>query len=353
MTLSFERVKSMIEELTNVNIAVVCGLSLLVLLVDTSDDGGCDPPYRSKTHISFDGLEGHLTVPVFTKTCTSDVKVVYTFEGVADQRVQLTLNNVSLGWDDTEHDTVNQCETGDFIKVHVFVGRSKQELTNVCGNRTFLKFMSTDNTMELEYVKRSSTKILGPAFSANYKFVTNFGITTGIQNKNQPNIKCMFEYFSSQGNNGTFSSPNYPGYYPRNTECHYIFHGSQHERIYISFKYFDVEGHSNCKDGTQSDYVELSNFNIPLVDRKMDRLCGTDVVSKRKEISSDGNFFRVTFKSDDVYDGEGFEAAYQFRKISSDQHMLPRGEKMVGRTSVLKSSYILLSISLLISPLHS
>ncbi len=42
--------------------------------------------------------------------------------------------------------------------------------------------------------------------------------------------------------NGTFTSPNYPGLYPRNTECHYLFFGDKKEKVHITFPYFDVEG---------------------------------------------------------------------------------------------------------------
>ena len=70
-----------------------------------------------------------------------------------------------------------------------------------------------------------------------------------------------------------------------------------------------------CTEDTQSDFVEFSNFNIKLKDRKMTRFCGTREDDKtKKEVKSDGNFFRVTFKSNDVYDSTGFEAFYQFRK---------------------------------------
>ena len=69
-----------------------------------------------------------------------------------------------------------------------------------------------------------------------------------------------------------------------------------------------------CVEDTQSDFVEFSNFNVKLKDRKMDRYCGTMEDSRRKTVKSDGNFFRVTFKSNNVYDATGFEAFYQFRK---------------------------------------
>ena len=56
------------------------------------------------------------------------------------------------------------------------------------------------------------------------------------------NLVCSFIFRSEQTPNGTFTSPNFPGLYPRNTECHYLFYGRTNERIHITFPYFDVEG---------------------------------------------------------------------------------------------------------------
>lgn len=53
---------------------------------------------------------------------------------------------------------------------------------------------------------------------------------------------CAFVYNSVSHPNGTFTSPNWPGIYPRDTECHYFFYGQTNERVHITFAYFDVEG---------------------------------------------------------------------------------------------------------------
>ena len=50
------------------------------------------------------------------------------------------------------------------------------------------------------------------------------------------------------------------------------------------------------------------------MDRKMRRMCGTKSSNIRNDVESDGNFFRVTFMSNDAFDATGFEAFYQFRK---------------------------------------
>lgn len=49
----------------------------------------------------------------------------------------------------------------------------------------------------------------------------------------------------------------------------------------------------------------------------MPRSCG---VKKPTKISSDGEFFRITFKSNDKFDGTGFEAFYQFRNSTIEDN---------------------------------
>ena len=78
-----------------------------------------------------------------------------------------------------------------------------------------------------------------------------------------------------------------------------------------------------CDAETESDYVELSNFNVELVDRKMSRLCGTTSSSINASLPpgvnslyrSDSSFFRVTFYSNDVFDATGFQATFHFSKL--------------------------------------
>ena len=66
-----------------------------------------------------------------------------------------------------------------------------------------------------------------------------------------------------------------------------------------------------CLESTQSDFIEFSNFNVLLRDRKMPRLCGA---GSYYFVQSDAGFFRVTFKSNDIFDGTGFVGQYEFRQ---------------------------------------
>ena len=56
--------------------------------------------------------------------------------------------------------------------------------------------------------------------------------------------------------------------------------------------------------------MTFSNF-AETEDRKLYRMCGQEPISSHK-IESEGPFFRVTFKSNHIYDGHGFDAFYQF-----------------------------------------
>ena len=67
-----------------------------------------------------------------------------------------------------------------------------------------------------------------------------------------------------------------------------------------------------CDDTTKSDLVSFSNF-LNAQDRKMPKFCGTSV----SPVSSDGAFFRVTFRSNHIYDAQGFKAAYTFQRGKS------------------------------------
>lgn len=67
----------------------------------------------------------------------------------------------------------------------------------------------------------------------------DYGIATGNQLLEFP---CAFVYNSSESGRGVVTSPNYPGLYPRDTECNYFFYGNKFEKVHLHFKYFDVEG---------------------------------------------------------------------------------------------------------------
>lgn len=53
---------------------------------------------------------------------------------------------------------------------------------------------------------------------------------------------CKVYFYSTVRKDGYFASPNYPGLYPRDIECHYYFIGEKDQKVQITFHTFDVEG---------------------------------------------------------------------------------------------------------------
>ncbi|KAK6169623.1 hypothetical protein SNE40_020630 [Patella caerulea] len=261
---------------------------------------------------------GTISSPFYPRSYPSDVTCRYTFQGVGRERVQIRFTHMDLYYPGGDATNPGDCEGTDSISVHVIISGKPANLGTYCGKKLPPMLMSNEPKLIVEFRSvQSSTYVTG--FQADYSFVTNFGINEGKQDNRGV---CMFNFFSTKQSQGTFSSPNYPGLYPRNTECHYLFYGRGKERVHITFPKFQVDGISpKCEEGTESDYVSFSNF-AETEDRKMHRLCGVITEEKRRHIESDGPFFRVIFKSNDVYDAEGFQAFFKFRGMSEEKETL-------------------------------
>jgi len=52
--------------------------------------------------------------------------------------------------------------------------------------------------------------------------------------------KSVRIFKSSEARNGTFTSPNYPNRYPQGVTVHYVFQGSDNDRVQITFLDIDL-----------------------------------------------------------------------------------------------------------------
>ncbi|XP_054721971.1 suppressor of lurcher protein 1-like [Uloborus diversus] len=239
---------------------------------------------------------------------------VYTFVGQVGERVQIAFTDFDLH---LPHEQNRNCDSFDAVMVFITINGRRERLENFCGNKLPEQLMSNGPSMIVEFRSyHSSQEVKG--FRAIYRFVKVFSISG-----------CEFTFLSEERSNGTFSSPNYPGFYPRETECTYIFQGKEKERVQITFTSFDVDGVYPCEQETASDYVEFSNFKT--TDRKMSRICGNE--KKAKYVESETGYFRIVFKSNEKFDGTGFEAFYQFKKQED-----PSTVKRISITSANNSS---------------
>ncbi|XP_037730811.1 suppressor of lurcher protein 1 [Drosophila subpulchrella] len=230
----------------------------------------------------------------------------YEFEAQPPERVQIRFHDFNVP---TEHENSTGCQPGDALHVVSEVRGRYETQELLCGAFLPKPLMSSGSQMHLQFVGKyppaMTNKVQYYGFRAEYRFLTNFGIMSGVQMED-----CSFVYNSSERISGLFHSPNFPGFYLENVVCNYYFYGASDERIVLHFTYFDIEGIGNCDHQTASDYIEFSNFMS--TDRKFSRYCGK---LPDFEMRSDGRFFRVTLHSNDRFVAIGFRALFTFETI--------------------------------------
>ncbi|XP_054722762.1 suppressor of lurcher protein 1-like [Uloborus diversus] len=287
----------------------------LTTTLEPAEEGPCGGDFSSAL-----SREGVFSSPNYPDPYPGEVSCLYSFRGRGKERVQILFTDFDLHM---PHETPRDCEGVDAVMVFISIRGQKERVENFCGQKLPQQLMSNGPNMQVEFRALHRQDPLGPeakGFRALYRFVTDFGMTGAKQDASSV---CGFVFRSEEGANGSFSSPNFPGLYPRATECHYFFRGRPGERVHIAFTHFNVDGIPPCTTETASDYVEFSNYRT--VDRKIPRHCG---VKRPQLIESDGDFFRVTFKSNDKFDGTGFHAHYHFRP-----HIDPATVKRVSSTN--------------------
>ncbi|CAG5076065.1 Similar to sol-1: Suppressor of lurcher protein 1 (Caenorhabditis elegans), partial [Cotesia congregata] len=291
----------------------------------------CDMVFSSDTTKT-----GIVTSPGYPNPYPPRSTCSYDFHGRGKERVQIVFQDFNLV--DAPGDPKG-CDNVDSLVAFIPIGGKMERIDAFCGT-TPRPLMSNGARLLLEFHGVQSSR-QARGFKAIYSFTENFGITTGRQ---ESSFTCAFVFNSNETRNGTFASPNYPGFYPRDTECHYFFNGQQTEKVHLHFHYFDVEGVLPCEAVSASDYVEFSNYMSP--DRKHSRHCGQ---LKEFDIKSDRKFFRVTFKSNDRLDGTGFNASYVFFDEEDNYTMKTplNGSTSTASKAVILGLYVLFIIGII------
>ncbi|GMR43088.1 hypothetical protein PMAYCL1PPCAC_13283, partial [Pristionchus mayeri] len=176
--------------------------------------------------------------------------------------------------------------------------------------------ISPSGVMRIQYTTRSRSSSFNSSaygFTMEYLFHEDWQMQAmGAQSVATKN--CRFIFNSTHRKHGELWSVNHPGLYPRNTFCEYIFYGSTSEEVvHIHFDYFDVEGVFPCYGSSKSDYVLFSNYQT--LDRTNKKYCGK---SPPRASTSESNYYRLIFETDEVFDGTGFYARYQFLTPQKD-----------------------------------
>ncbi|XP_076077627.1 suppressor of lurcher protein 1-like isoform X1 [Mytilus galloprovincialis] len=298
----------------------------------TTTTFNCNQYIESKTKHGIIMSQNHpASYPASTR-CT------YIFNGTAEERIQIKFTRMDLFFDGGNPNEPYDCDGQDSIKIYIKIDNDEKELDYTCGKKIPKMFMSNIPWMKVVFESGSRTQHSNTGFAFEYKFLTNYGITTGEQDNRKV---CKFIYKSDVKKSGYFVSPNYPGFYPKNTECQYTFFGRNSEVVRIQFKEFEVDGITpRCEPKDRVDFVDFSNFDGGAQDKKMKKFCGQMTEKMREPIQSDLEFFRVTFKSNSMYEGKGFNATYEF-VINEETTFSSPPKSLVGNTAnTMHSSYI-------------
>ncbi|WAR08987.1 SOL1-like protein [Mya arenaria] len=309
----------------------------------------------------------------------------YEFEAAAQERIQLKISKLDLYYSGGDPYDPYGCSHQDSLTVFIYIDNKEVKLIEFCGRQATHPLMSNGPRMKVVFKSESSQKDSNSGFQLDYSFRTECTfIHDGLKIRNgtftSPNypglyprnticeyifhgvkksnekVQISFANMSLYGfgttlhTHGFFTSPNYGGQYPRGTECHYIFYGKDNERVEIEFLHFDVDGIiPRCDDKTDSDSVSFSNF-LNTVDRKLPKYCGQR--PSYPSVTSEAAFFRVTFRSNAMYDANGFKANFRFIKDVVEQDTpsttFPNPEPIGSGARLINGNHSLIAIATLI-----
>ncbi|XP_049870975.1 suppressor of lurcher protein 1 isoform X2 [Pectinophora gossypiella] len=279
---------------------------------------------------------GKLVSPLYPAPYPQKTQCHYDFLARGRERVRLVFEDFSL---QRMTGNIIDCESMDSLDVFLYVDGRLEKMASYCGNEIPKPIMSNGPKLSIEFRGIYSSRH-SRGFKISYSFVEDYRIAIGNQLLEFP---CAFVYNSSERAKGIVTSPNFPGLYPRDTECNYFFYGNENERVHLLFTYFDVEGVVPCEAVSASDYVQFSSH---IIESDSHRHCGQ---IKELQVTSDKNFLRITFKSNSRLDGTGFKADYIFLRESEMHSMtmpdsVDNGSNQSSRLVLFMFNVILIAI---------
>lgn len=257
--------------------------------------------------------EGTICSPRYSHPYPADITCTYDFYANPGERVQIKFTHFNLYKSNLYTEENRDCKLEDSVAFYIYHDADEATIM-FCGDTLPLQYMSAYNWMRVRFVSNPSPdKGQASGFEFQYKFRKDFGITTGLQyveNRGRP--LCHFTYNSKIQKVGNFSSPNYPGVYPSNTSCEYVFRGEPGEKVIITLDDFKVGVKTETDTcGGENDHVSFTCYSHDGPDKGFQPICGEiqSVLTKRM---SDGEYFRVLMKSNENYEYTGFLGRYEF-----------------------------------------
>ncbi|XP_032664732.1 tolloid-like protein 2 isoform X2 [Odontomachus brunneus] len=267
--------------------------------------------------VELDGV-GHLESPNYPEEYQSSKECVWKLSVPRDYQVALKFQSFEI----ENHDNC----VYDYVEVRDGHNEDSALIGVYCGYKIPPDIKSTGNQLFVKFVSDSSVQKAG--FSATFmkEFdeckLTDHGCEHDCINTlggYECSCKVGFELHSDgkhcedacggffDDNNGTITSPSFPESYPGNKNCVWEIIAPPQYRITLNFTHFDLEGNNMYQEECEYDSVEVVSKLGDDVYRKHGIFCGA---RSPPLITSEGNFMRITFTSDNSVQKSGFAAVF-------------------------------------------
>ncbi|XP_014469873.1 PREDICTED: bone morphogenetic protein 1-like [Dinoponera quadriceps] len=267
--------------------------------------------------VELDGV-GHLESPNYPEEYQSSKECVWRLSVPRDYQVALKFQSFEI----ENHDNC----VYDYVEVRDGHNEDSALIGVYCGYKVPPDIKSTGNQLFVKFVSDGSVQKAG--FSATFmkEFdeckLTDHGCEHDCINTlggYECSCKVGFELHSDgkhcedacggffDDSNGTITSPSFPESYPGNKNCVWEIIAPPQYRITLNFTHFDLEGNNMYQEECEYDSVEVVSKLGEDVYRKHGIFCGARLPPL---ITSEGNFMRITFTSDNSVQKSGFAAVF-------------------------------------------
>ncbi|XP_029672193.1 tolloid-like protein 2 [Formica exsecta] len=267
--------------------------------------------------VELDGI-GHLESPNYPEEYQSSKECVWKLSVPNNYQVALKFQSFEI----ENHDNC----VYDYVEVRDGHNNDSPLIGVYCGYKIPPDIKSTGNKLLVKFVSDGSVQKAG--FSATFMkefdecVLTDHGCEHDCTNTlggYECSCKIGYELHSDgkhcedacggffDDSNGTITSPSFPEAYPGNKNCVWEIIAPPQYRITLNFTHFDLEGNNLYQEECEYDSVEVASKLGDDVLRKHGLFCG---VRLPPLITSEGNFMRITFTSDNSVQKSGFAAIF-------------------------------------------
>ncbi|XP_029767229.1 deleted in malignant brain tumors 1 protein [Terrapene carolina triunguis] len=247
--------------------------------------------YHCGGHLS--GFSGEFSSPNYPSYYPNNARCIWEIQVEYNSYVDVQFDHVAL-------EPNSNCNY-DFIEIYERQPNASTLLGRICTGG-YQIFTSNSNRMTVVFSSDGSNQNTG--FHASY-YTVFIDLTKPATTTTTTTWLPSTDYYHCggylSGSSGTFSSPNYPSYYPNNARCIWEIQVQYNGYVHVQFDHVALEQYTNCAHDFIEIYAQESYTSTLL-----GRIC----TGGYQAFTSYSNRMMVVFSSDGNYQNTGFYASY-------------------------------------------